>query len=233
MFKCLFQAWLYPNQVEWSQNSSSGYHPDNSNMNYYGETPMYLVSVAGNFNHHVALDKRPIHNVAWSPHSKQFGAIYGCRFALVFLSIIKSSCQICLLQWPLINMSGPFTTLVQCCTILSGSILQDHLLFLSGFCNLAWKINGPNTFYCFDLLMDVSFWLWYYFMVCMSTAASRFDMWLSCSSMHKLLRNSARPASTPLLLTKCYPSGRQFHLCPSKVIGVPMFLEVCWPRWLL
>jgi translation initiation factor 2A len=52
---------------------------DNSNMNYYGETGMYLLSAAGNFDCRVTLDKEgPIHDVSWSPNSKEFGVVYGC-----------------------------------------------------------------------------------------------------------------------------------------------------------
>ncbi|KAH0825712.1 eukaryotic translation initiation factor eIF2A-domain-containing protein, partial [Lanmaoa asiatica] len=47
---------------------------DNSNMSYYGETSMYLLSAAGHFDCRVSLDKEgPIHDVAWSPNSKEFG----------------------------------------------------------------------------------------------------------------------------------------------------------------
>ncbi|KAH7908360.1 eukaryotic translation initiation factor eIF2A-domain-containing protein [Hygrophoropsis aurantiaca] len=51
---------------------------DNSNMSYYGETGMYLLSAAGNFDCRVTLDKEgPIHDVSWSPNSKEFGVVYG------------------------------------------------------------------------------------------------------------------------------------------------------------
>lgn len=53
---------------------------DNSNKSYYGETGMYLLSAAGNFDCRVTLDKEgPIHDFAWSPNSKEFGVVYGCR----------------------------------------------------------------------------------------------------------------------------------------------------------
>lgn len=52
---------------------------DNSNKSYYGETGMYLLSAAGNFDCRVTLDKEgPIHDFAWSPNSKEFGVVYGC-----------------------------------------------------------------------------------------------------------------------------------------------------------
>ncbi|KAF9463413.1 eukaryotic translation initiation factor eIF2A-domain-containing protein [Collybia nuda] len=51
---------------------------DNSNKSYYGETGMYLLSAAGNFDCRITLDKEgPIHDFAWSPNSKEFGVVYG------------------------------------------------------------------------------------------------------------------------------------------------------------
>jgi len=51
---------------------------DKSNKSYYGETTMYLLSANGSFDARVTLDKEgPIHDVAWSPNSKEFGVIYG------------------------------------------------------------------------------------------------------------------------------------------------------------
>ncbi|KAK0703260.1 eukaryotic translation initiation factor eIF2A-domain-containing protein [Lasiosphaeria miniovina] len=51
---------------------------DKSNKSYYGETNMYLLSVNGSFDARVILDKEgPIHDVAWSPNSKEFAVTYG------------------------------------------------------------------------------------------------------------------------------------------------------------
>jgi translation initiation factor 2A len=51
---------------------------DKSNKSYYGETNMYLLSANGSFDARVSLDKEgPIHDVSWSPNSKEFGVIYG------------------------------------------------------------------------------------------------------------------------------------------------------------
>ncbi|PKS07117.1 hypothetical protein jhhlp_005717 [Lomentospora prolificans] len=51
---------------------------DKSNKSYYGETTLYLLSAKGDFDARVALDKDgPIHDVAWSPNSKEFGVVYG------------------------------------------------------------------------------------------------------------------------------------------------------------
>jgi translation initiation factor 2A len=51
---------------------------DKSNKSYYGETTMYLLSANGSFDARITLDKDgPIHDVAWSPNSTEFGVIYG------------------------------------------------------------------------------------------------------------------------------------------------------------
>ena len=54
---------------------------DNSNKSYYGETGTFLLlSAAGNFDCRVALDKEgPVYDFAWSPNSKEFGVVYGCK----------------------------------------------------------------------------------------------------------------------------------------------------------
>lgn len=51
---------------------------DKSNKSYYGETNLYYLAVAGNFDCRVALDKEgPIHDVTWGPDSKEFIVCYG------------------------------------------------------------------------------------------------------------------------------------------------------------
>ncbi|TEA15064.1 Eukaryotic translation initiation factor 2A [Colletotrichum sidae] len=51
---------------------------DKSNKSYYGETTLYLLSVNGAFDARITLDKEgPIHDVSWSPNSKEFGVVYG------------------------------------------------------------------------------------------------------------------------------------------------------------
>ncbi|GAB7361223.1 hypothetical protein MBLNU230_g1285t1 [Neophaeotheca triangularis] len=51
---------------------------DKSNKSYYGETNMYILSANGTFDSRVSLDKEgPIHDVSWSPNSKEFGVVYG------------------------------------------------------------------------------------------------------------------------------------------------------------
>lgn len=58
---------------------------DKTNKSYYGETGLYILSAAGNFDCRVTLDKEgPIHDFAWSPNSKEFGVVYGCKTFLSY-----------------------------------------------------------------------------------------------------------------------------------------------------
>ncbi|KAF2814415.1 eIF2A-domain-containing protein [Mytilinidion resinicola] len=51
---------------------------DKTNKSYYGETNMYVLSASGGFDSRIQLDKEgPIHDVSWSPNSKEFGVVYG------------------------------------------------------------------------------------------------------------------------------------------------------------
>ncbi|KAG5513257.1 hypothetical protein PMAC_001627 [Pneumocystis sp. 'macacae'] len=51
---------------------------DKTNKSYYGETNMYILSAIRNYNSKVILDKEgPIHDVSWSPNSREFGVVYG------------------------------------------------------------------------------------------------------------------------------------------------------------
>lgn len=51
---------------------------DRTGKSYYGETTLYLLSSNGGFDSRVELDKEgPIHDVSWSPNSKEFGVVYG------------------------------------------------------------------------------------------------------------------------------------------------------------
>lgn len=51
---------------------------DKTGKSYYGETNLYLITVAGNYDCRVQLDKEgPIHDVTWSTDSKEFGVVYG------------------------------------------------------------------------------------------------------------------------------------------------------------
>ncbi|KIJ10832.1 hypothetical protein PAXINDRAFT_172050 [Paxillus involutus ATCC 200175] len=121
---------------------------DNSNKSYYGETSMYLLSAAGNFDCRVTLDKEgPIHDVAWSPNSKEFGVVYGFMPAktMLFDQRVRTLHDF---------GSAPHNTI--------SFNPQSRLLFLAGFGNLAGKIDvydrrtltkittidAPNTSYC-------------------------------------------------------------------------------------
>ncbi|EPE05237.1 eukaryotic translation initiation factor subunit [Ophiostoma piceae UAMH 11346] len=70
-------------QLKWNQQGSSlivlaQTDVDKSNKSYYGETTLYILSANGGFDARIALDKEgPIHDVTWSPNSKEFGVIYG------------------------------------------------------------------------------------------------------------------------------------------------------------
>ncbi|KAI9825375.1 MAG: hypothetical protein M1819_000541 [Sarea resinae] len=51
---------------------------DKTGKSYYGETNLYLLSANGGFDSRIQLDKEgPIHDVTWSPNSKEFGVVYG------------------------------------------------------------------------------------------------------------------------------------------------------------
>lgn len=51
---------------------------DATNKSYYGQTGLYLLSAAGNFDCRVQLDKEgPVHDFAWAPGSREFGVVYG------------------------------------------------------------------------------------------------------------------------------------------------------------
>ncbi|KAL7750274.1 hypothetical protein RI367_004447 [Sorochytrium milnesiophthora] len=51
---------------------------DQSGQSYYGESNLYYLSTAGNYDCRVALDKDgPVHDIAWSPNSKAFAVTYG------------------------------------------------------------------------------------------------------------------------------------------------------------
>jgi translation initiation factor 2A len=51
---------------------------DKTGKSYYGETTLYVLSANGGFDSRITLDKEgPIHDVTWSPNSKEFGVVYG------------------------------------------------------------------------------------------------------------------------------------------------------------
>ncbi|KAJ2357428.1 hypothetical protein GGF43_001465 [Coemansia sp. RSA 2618] len=51
---------------------------DNTGRSYYGESGLYFMAAAGNFDCRVVLDREgPIHDVAWNPDEKEFVVVYG------------------------------------------------------------------------------------------------------------------------------------------------------------
>ena len=51
---------------------------DATGQSYYGETSLYFLSITGNFDCRVDLPQPgPIHDVSWSPNSKEFIVVYG------------------------------------------------------------------------------------------------------------------------------------------------------------
>ncbi|ORY77722.1 eukaryotic translation initiation factor 2A [Protomyces lactucae-debilis] len=65
---------------------------DKSNKSYYGENNLYLLGVAGNYDCRVTLDKEgPIHDVTWSPDSKEFGCTYGFMPAKITMFDARAS----------------------------------------------------------------------------------------------------------------------------------------------
>lgn len=121
---------------------------DNSNKSYYGETGMYLLSAAGNFDCRVTLDKEgPIHDFTWSPNSKEFGVVYGYMPAktMIFDQRVRNLHDFGMAPHNFISFNP-----------------QGRLIALAGFGNLAGKIDifdrrslakvctidAPNTSYC-------------------------------------------------------------------------------------
>ncbi|EGF84373.1 hypothetical protein BATDEDRAFT_18651 [Batrachochytrium dendrobatidis JAM81] len=51
---------------------------DVTGKSYYGETSLYYLSITGNFDCKVTLDKPgPVHDVCWAPNAKEFVVVYG------------------------------------------------------------------------------------------------------------------------------------------------------------
>ncbi len=100
---------------------------DKSNKSYYGETNMYLLSANGAFDARVTLDKEgPIHDVSWSPNSKEFGVIYGYMPAK---TTIFNHRAIATHSFPL----GPRNTIIFSPT--------GRFVLVAGFGNLAGQID--------------------------------------------------------------------------------------------
>jgi translation initiation factor 2A len=70
-------------QLKWNASGTSlivlaQTEVDKTGKSYYGETTLYVLSANGGFDSRITLDKEgPIHDVSWSPNSKEFGVVYG------------------------------------------------------------------------------------------------------------------------------------------------------------
>ncbi|KAG5735456.1 Eukaryotic translation initiation factor 2A [Termitomyces sp. T112] len=121
---------------------------DNTNKSYYGETGLYLLSAAGNFDCRVTLDKEgPIHDFTWAPNSKEFGVVYGYMPAktVIFDQRVRALHDF---------GAHPHNTI--------SFNPQGRLVLVAGFGNLAGKIDifdrrtlrqvctidAPNTSFC-------------------------------------------------------------------------------------
>lgn len=121
---------------------------DKTNKSYYGETMLYLLSAAGNFDCRVTLDKEgPVHDFAWSPNSKEFAVVYGYMpaRAMLFDQRVRTLHDF---------GSAPANTV--------SFNPQGRFILLAGFGNLAGKvdlydrralnrvctIDAPNTSWC-------------------------------------------------------------------------------------
>lgn len=100
---------------------------DQTNKSYYGETRLYLLSSAGNFDCHVAPPKEgPIHDFAWSPNSKEFGVV--CGFTPTKTVLYDSR----------VKVLYDFGTAPQNFIAFNP---QARLIALAGFGNMSGKIN--------------------------------------------------------------------------------------------
>ncbi|GAA5922836.1 translation initiation factor 2A [Sporobolomyces koalae] len=121
---------------------------DKTGKSYYGETNLYLMNAAGQFDCRVTLDKEGgIHDFAWSPNDREFAVTYGYMPAktVIFDARVK-----------IINDFGTNPR-----NFLSYNP-QGRLLCIAGFGNLAgqvdvWDrqtlkkvttIDAPNTVHC-------------------------------------------------------------------------------------
>jgi len=86
-------------QLKWNQEGTSlvvlaQTDVDKSNKSYYGETNLYILSANGGFDSRIQLDKEgPIHDVTWSPNSKEFGVVYGYMPAKTTIFNVRAVAQ--------------------------------------------------------------------------------------------------------------------------------------------
>ena len=119
-------------QLKWNDEGTSVIvlaqtEVDKSNKSYYGETNMYILSASGEFDSRIQLDKEgPIHDVTWSPNSKEFGVVYGYMPAKTTIFNSKAVAQH---SFPL----GPRNTI----------LFSPHgrFVLVAGFGNLAGQMD--------------------------------------------------------------------------------------------
>ncbi|TPX70670.1 hypothetical protein SpCBS45565_g01666 [Spizellomyces sp. 'palustris'] len=100
---------------------------DKTGQSYYGETNLYYLSITGNFDCRVELDKPgPIHDVAWSPNSKEFVVVYGSMPAKATLFDHRAS--------PIYEFGAAARNAVR-------FNAHGRLLFIGGFGNLAGDVD--------------------------------------------------------------------------------------------
>eukprot|EP00842_Homolaphlyctis_polyrhiza_P000569 jgi/Hompol1/1512/HPOL_004755-RA len=100
---------------------------DATGQSYYGETNLYYLSITGNFDCKVELDKKgPVHDVAWSPNAKEFVVVYGTMPSKATLFDHRAS--------PMYEFGNAARNLVK---------FNHHgrLLFIGGFGNLAGDLD--------------------------------------------------------------------------------------------
>ncbi|KAF7353882.1 Eukaryotic translation initiation factor 2A [Mycena venus] len=202
---------------------------DNSNKSYYGETGLYLLSAAGNFDCRVTLDKEgPIHDFAWSPTSKEFGVVYGFMPAktMLFDQRVRTIYDFGSSPHNFISFNP-----------------QGRLVALAGFGNLAGKmdifdrrtltkvctIDAPNTSYC-DWSPDGRF-----LMTATLSPRLRVDNGIKiyhCSGglMHVQLVEELYQASwRPTPVDKVAPFAAQLPAAPAPSASVREFAAIAKP----
>ena len=100
---------------------------DKTGKSYYGETTLYVMSANGGFDSRITLDKEgPIHDVSWSPNSKEFGVVYGYMPAK---TTIFNQRAVATYNFPL----GPRNTIIFSPT--------GRFVLVAGFGNLAGQMD--------------------------------------------------------------------------------------------
>ncbi|KAJ3156693.1 hypothetical protein HDU86_003917 [Geranomyces michiganensis] len=100
---------------------------DKTGQSYYGETNLYYLSITGNFDCKVELDKAgPIHDVTWSPNAKEFVVVYGSMPAKATLFDHRAN--------PIYDFGSAARNTVK-------FNAHGRLLFIGGFGNLAGDMD--------------------------------------------------------------------------------------------